>query len=573
MTKQTIDDCLRDKGVIVEPNREEKTCNNFIRTQIGNLTSISIAKYNELVADANNLGMTKQTIDDCLRDKGVIVEPNREEKTCNNFIRTQIGNLTSISIAKYNELVADANNLGMTKQTIDDCLRDKGVIVEPNREEKTCNNFIRTQIGNLKNITRAKYDELVADANNLGMTQQTIDDCLRKNGVTVDPAPATAATATATPSPAVVTAAAGTSSNLFNVWVEPTSGRPLEYKPIKCDDDTFENNNKCENFIKAFVNGSRQVKHEYIKQIATGGVPDIKNLNKVHPQIALSFLGSLGFKKKKQIDDKIHKIVYNVEPYDEWAKRITEQNKKTEDNRDTYAENGNVKKFINDLINILNNNLVFINKHLSYELIPDTRGLYDEKVGVDKIRPNVPKEWQKKGLRQEDTNRWYESFITKIRNDWKNETAKFEKEKNLETSVYGRKVNLINDEPREGVLYFFNSIYPGYFAGGGKNIEKELGSKWSNIKNILSQKKLKLMGNVDINEKLKEYGEINKQKDDLLKIMSDYGKFINSSKLNSSKDMSLLVGGYQELLSKEEQTSEYLNKKLYVINELLNHVN
>ena len=59
----------------------------------------------------------------------------------------------------------------------------------------------------------------------------------------------------------------------------------------------------------------------------------------------------------------------------------------------------------------------------------------------------------------------------------------------------------------------------------------------------------------------------------LLKIMSDYSKFINSNKLNSSKDMSLLIGGYQELLSKEEQTSEYLNKKLYVIDELLKHVN
>ena len=362
--------------------------------------------------------------------------------------------------------------------------------------------------------------------------------------------------------------------SLFNIWVEPISGKPLEYKPIKCDDGTFDENPDCENFIKKFVGADHKTKRDYISKIATDRVPEIRDIKGIDPRIALSFLASLGFKKKKQIKEDIHKIVYYVESYDEWKDRIEKEDGAKSVKRPTYLGNHNVTDFINGLIDILNNNLVFINKHLNHELIPNMNKIYDDTITVINATPKVPAEWVNKGLTQDRTNRWYESFITKVRKDWKDEKDKFDIEKDLETSVYGKKVNLINDEPREGILYVFNSVYPGYFGtGGGKSIEKEFGSKWSNIKNVLSQKNLKLMGNVDINEKLKEYGEINKQKDDLLKIMSDYGKFINSSKLNSSKDMSLLIGGYQELLNKEGETSEYLNKKLYVINELLNHVN
>ena len=363
--------------------------------------------------------------------------------------------------------------------------------------------------------------------------------------------------------------------DLFNIWVEKSSGKPIVYETIKCNDSVLSDKNKCETFIKEFVDGNSKTKHEYIKKLATD-IPTITDIKKVNPQIALSFLSALGVKKRKYLDDReqVKQILYKVEPYSEWLSRVTDEDKdKDKTDKRSYASAPNVKKFITELISILNNNLEYINKGFKPSLIDEK--FYDKSVDVKTLTPDVPKAWKDKGLEQSYTDRWYKNFAESIRDKWAKDKEEYAKATAVSENIYGKKVDLQEDQPREGIAILFDRFfYPGQnpFRGGAK-ISSLLESKWSNIKEILSTKDLKLMGNVDIDDKLKEFGEINEKKDALLKIMSDYSNFVTSSKLNSPKDISLLIGGFQELLSKEEETEEYLNKKLYIINELLNHVN
>ncbi len=380
----------------------------------------------------------------------------------------------------------------------------------------------------------------------------------------------------------------GDNDALFNVWVESSTNQEIKYEPIKCSANlVFNPNNNCEKFINEFINGDTKTKHEYIKNIANGyAVPTIKDINQVHPKVALSFLSAMGLKKRKYLDDRqrVHKVVYKVEPYDEWKKRIDDEDTISQKPR-AYASDTNVKSFVKSLIEVLNNNLQFLNK--SFIAHSDGNRLYEnEKTGekypttignaipgTNDSTPTVPAKWLAKDLDQAATNKWYREFIAAIRGEWDKQKKEYNDTVIIKNNMYGKKIDLIDDQPREGASIFFSRILGSpYFVGGSKS-DKVIESKWSEIKQLLSDKNLKLMGNVDIDEKLKEYGNILEKKDDLFKIMSDYSKFVNSANLNSSKDITLLVGGYKELLSKEEETSEYLNKKLYVMEKLISYVN
>jgi hypothetical protein len=115
-------------------------------------------------------------------------QPNSVQ-ACDRFIAAQLtanerdGRL--ISDDRRSSLVAQAAALGMTEESIDACL-------QKNKIRTTCDSFIGYVRGQLtaeeraeKRITVQKRAELVAQANGLGMTEASIDACIRRNGYVV----------------------------------------------------------------------------------------------------------------------------------------------------------------------------------------------------------------------------------------------------------------------------------------------------------------------------------------------------------------------------------------------------
>jgi len=352
-------------------------------------------------------------------------------------------------------------------------------------------------------------------------------------------------------------------SFLFNIWLKSVNdNKPIEYAKLKCNDTDID----CNNFLKEFVEGDIKVKHDFIKKIVDGKkkkLYDIK-LDEIDPKLALEFLSSIGFKKKKCADERVHQVVYKVESYDQWKNRINDSKLSKDDNK-TRASDQKVKNLIEKLIYVLNNNLHYLNKGIS----PVDEKFYGSV--KDEDIPKLPGYWEERGLIKEDTKKWYENFIKMINDKW---TKEKEELKKLNEAKGNLPVDLVRDRPREGVVGIFLNILDPYgrFKGGAR-INSALESEWDKIKNMLSKKNLKLMGNVDIDEKLKEFGELDSKKDELYKIISDYNNLAKSTNLNSEKDMVVLVGGFQELINKSNEKQEYISKKLYFINELLNHVN
>jgi len=381
----------------------------------------------------------------------------------------------------------------------------------------------------------------------------------------------------------------GADNNLIRLRLESAAqNKNIKYKDIKCGkpDSVIKNDDDCNDFLSKFINGNKEERHKFISDIAKNRTIQITNIENINPEDALLFLKELQFKRKKYISEIISKIIYRVETYNEWVDRMNADNK--DGKKETYVKNPNVKRFIEDLVKSVNSNFSLLNKDITSTdldklvlalksgIITDERfkEILDNLVKIPDERnsANVPKRWRDRGLKQKDTNEWYIEFYKQIKEEWNKEKDEFNSNKNF----YGKPIDLVKDEPREGAQILFNMLTSPLIVPqtGGENVNSLLKSQWSEISDKIEEKELKLMGNVDIEEKIKEHGEIIDKKNELLKIMSDYNKFLNLNNLDSLKNIqpSVLLGGYQELLDKEDETLEYVSKKMYYVNRLLDHI-
>jgi hypothetical protein len=491
--------------------------------------------------------------------------PEIEYETVNDTLRTKFK--TTIELYEYSSII----DLLQIKKSSEDIINILKVL---NRKIEKARDDYSKKVG-IENTTEEGYAEATAKAidNTLAILLKVNYEKLKNIANNIKNAYKTKKAA-ATKIKNAIRGNKSRKDDFYYFWVEPTTdGKKIEYKPIDCDsNEVLGDKDKCVSFLTEFINGDLNKKREYIKAISKNEktLPDIKHFEKLDPNIIISFLKQLNFKKIKYLDDKFQQILYKVQSYDDWLKTIV-----GEEAKKTYATNVSFKVFVKKLINILNSNPDFLNTNVKKgdEKSSTTYAKkHSDQSSEDLLAKGkadgeltVPEYWKDRGLRQIDTDNWYISFIDKVKNDWEKEKEEFKK-----YNVNGKPVNLVNDGPREGIATILDLLsgvqYPFI---GGSNINLLLKSKWENINNKLYEKGLKLMGNVDVEEKIKEYGNINAQKEELLKIMSDYNKFANSNNLDPSNDVSVLTGGFQQLINKEEETLEFLNKKMFAINKLL----
>jgi hypothetical protein len=177
MNKEQIDECLNYNQVKLEASQE--FCNNLITIRLKGRTRIEKEEYNELLEDLPNIGMIKIELDNCLNSRNVKVMP---VKFCDNLVNKSLKGNTKITSHEYNMLISDAKNIGMTKEEIDECLKDKNVQFEAPKQY--CDNLVK-KLGKVFKITTEQYNELLEDLPNIGMMKQELDKCLFNKDISI----------------------------------------------------------------------------------------------------------------------------------------------------------------------------------------------------------------------------------------------------------------------------------------------------------------------------------------------------------------------------------------------------